>query len=74
MKEEEQIVISGIRVKNGLLRFYESKSAAWEDIRVPAVTKISESNVSHIKDVYSLMYDRTGIAIPEVETMISDIS
>jgi len=27
-----------------------------------------------IKDVYSLLYDRTGIAIPEVETLISNIS
>ncbi len=40
----------------------------------PEAAEMMKSNVGHIKDVYSLMCDRTGIAIPEVETMISSIS
>jgi aminoglycoside phosphotransferase (APT) family kinase protein len=40
----------------------------------PEAVEIMKQNVSHIQAVYSLMYDRTGIAVPEIEKLISDLS
>jgi aminoglycoside phosphotransferase (APT) family kinase protein len=42
-------------------------------MRPEAVTAMKR-NVGHIKNVYSLLYDRTGIAIPEMEELLSDAS
>lgn len=36
----------------------------------PEAVAMMRSNVSHIKNVYSVLYDRTGLAIPEIESLI----
>ncbi|MFC1717507.1 phosphotransferase family protein [Candidatus Poribacteria bacterium] len=42
-------------------------------MRPEAVTSMKQ-NVGHIRNVYTFMLDRTGIAIPEIETLISTLS
>jgi hypothetical protein len=36
----------------------------------PEAVAMMKRNVSHIKSVYSVLYDRTGVAIPEIESLI----
>jgi aminoglycoside phosphotransferase (APT) family kinase protein len=36
----------------------------------PEAVTMMKRNVSHIKSVYSVLYDRTGVAIPEIESLI----
>jgi len=36
----------------------------------PEAVAMMKRNVSHIKNVYSVLYDRTGVAIPEIESLI----
>ncbi len=50
-----------------------SDGSAKLGMRPEAVT-LMRRNIGHIKNVYSFLYNRTGIAIPEIETIISDIS
>ncbi len=40
----------------------------------PGAEDMIKRNVKHIKAVYKLLYEKTGITIPEVEKMILDIS
>jgi len=40
----------------------------------PEAVTLMKRNVGHIKNVYSFLYDRTGIAIPEIETLLSTLS
>jgi aminoglycoside phosphotransferase (APT) family kinase protein len=42
-------------------------------MRPEAVTQMKQ-NVGHIENVYSVLYDRTGITIPEIETLLSTLS
>jgi len=36
----------------------------------PEAVAMMRRDVSHIKNVYSVLYDRTGVAIPEIESLI----
>ncbi len=36
----------------------------------PEAVAMMKRKVSHIKNVYSVLYDRTGVAIPEIESLI----
>lgn len=40
----------------------------------PQAVAMMKQNVGHIKNVYAFLFDRTGIAIPEVEKLISSLS
>ncbi len=40
----------------------------------PEALMSMKQSVDHIRNVYALMYDRTAIAVPEVETLISTLS
>jgi len=42
-------------------------------MRPEAVTSMKR-NMDHVKNVYTFMRDRTGIAVPEIETLISNLS
>jgi aminoglycoside phosphotransferase (APT) family kinase protein len=42
-------------------------------MRPEAVTMMKKS-IGHIENVYAFLYDRTGIAIPEIETLLSTLS
>lgn len=50
-----------------------SDGASRLGMRPEAVT-LMKQNVDHIKNVYAFLYDRTGIAIPEIEELISTLS
>lgn len=49
-----------------------SKGAAELGMR-PGAEKMMKGNVAHIQKVYSLLWERTGITIPEVEELISSL-
>ena len=40
----------------------------------PEAVTLMKQNIGHIKNVHAFLYDRTGIAIPEIETLISTLS
>ena len=40
----------------------------------PEAVEMMKQNVGHIKNVYAFLYDRTGITIPEIEKLMSNIS
>lgn len=40
----------------------------------PGAENMIKSNIRHIRNVYELLYEKTGVTIPEIEKMIIDIS